>query len=143
MTELEPRPAGGALTTASADILDYVKYGIVRMQLMFAGARLRGLSAEIRGTYRYVEGCSRGTNRLAEQMASLDVDADTVGEHHQAALVMRHVLGRADLMAADTEDLSLMFHQTAADHEADYGPVANTARNMPVRMANASFYSNR
>jgi hypothetical protein len=143
MSDLEPHSPGGALTTAGAELMDYVKYGIVRAQLMFAGARLRGLSAQIRSTYRYVEGCSRDVDRLAEQMAGLQVDVDTVGEHRQAALLMRHALGTAELMAGATEDLSTLFELTAADHEADYGSVAEAARNMPVPMANAEFYSNR
>jgi hypothetical protein len=120
-----------------------VRYTIIVGQLSLASVKLAGLSEQVRGTYRYVEGCAASTDRLAEQMASLTVDPDTVGEHHQAAAVMRSVLESAETMAADMEDLSAMFQQASDDHRAEYGPVADTAQNMPVPMAEAEFYSNR
>lgn len=143
MTELERYETGDVVAASGGIISTAVRYAIIITQLAMAGIRLRGLSEQVRGTYRYVEGCSTSVDRLAEQMASLTVDRDTVGEHHQAAAVMRGVLDEAESMAADIEDLSGMFDQAAADHQADYGPVADAIHNMPVPMANAEFYSNR
>jgi Fe-S cluster assembly scaffold protein SufB len=134
----------GSVVAATGGVLEtVVSYGIVIVQLAAAGIRLRGLSEQVRATYRYVEGCSASTDRLAEQMAGLAVDVDTVSEHHQAAAVMRSVLAHAEAMATATEELASLFGQTAAAHQADYGTVADTAANMPVPMADAQFYSNR
>ena len=152
MSEIEPATSGGVvqsagavLATAGAAVATVARYGIVIAQLTVAGARLRGLSEEVRSTYKYVEGCSRSVDRLAEQMASLQVDTDTVAEHHEAAAVMRSVLEEAEAMAAATEDLAALFEQTSDAHQADYGSVAEAAQSMPggIDMAEASFYSNR
>lgn len=143
MNELEPRRTGEVVATTGGIIETAVRYAIVVAQLAWAGIKLRWLGEQVRSTYRYVEGCSTSVDRLAEQMAGLTVDRDTVGEHHQAAAVMRAVLAEADAMAAATEDLSTMFGQASADHQADYGPVADAIHAMPVPMADASFYSNR
>lgn len=126
-------PGGGA---------DAVRYGVVVAQLTEAGERLRGLGEQVRGAYRYVEGCSASVDRLAEQMAVLSVDVDTVAEHRDAAAVMRSVLDEAEQMAAAIEDLSTLFGQTSDAHQADYGPVVEAARSMPVPMADAGFYGN-
>lgn len=143
MGELERSETGGAVASAGGVITTVVQYGIVVAQLIAAGIKLRGLSEQVRGTYRYVEGCSASVDRLADQMAGLTVDRDSIGEHHQAAAVMRGVLADAEAMAAATEDLAGMFDATAAAHERDYGPVAEAIHAMPVPMANAEFYSNR
>ena len=134
---------GKALSTTGSALETVVRYGVVIVQLAAAGVRLRGLSEQVRSTYRYVEGCSKSVDRLADQMAGLAVDGDTVSEHHEAATVMRQVLAEAEAMAAATEDLAALFDQTAAEHQGDYGPVAEAANAMPVRMAEAEFYSNR
>lgn len=144
MSELEKsQTASGAVAVTGGVIETVVRYGIVIAQLTMAGIKLRGLSQQVRSTYRYVEGCSTSVDRLAEQMASLNVDRDTVGEHHQAAAVMRSVLAEAEAMAADTEDLATLFGQAADAHQGDYGTVADAATHMPVPMADAEFYSNR
>lgn len=145
MSELIPvaRPAGQVVASSGSVLPRVVRYGILISHLLIAGAKLRGLSEQVRGTYEYVEDCSASVDRLAEQMASLTVDADTVGEHHQAAAVMRAVLAEAEAMAAAVTDLSAMFEETAAAHQADYGQVAAAAQSMPVPMAQAEFYSNR
>lgn len=145
MAEIEPAQGstGGALEKAGAVIGDLVTYAIVIAEMTAAGARLMWLSDSVRETYRYVERCATGVDRLAEQMAGLAVDADTVGEHHQAAAVMRSVLATAEEMANSVEDLSTLFHHTSEAHQADYGTVADTAQNMTVPMAEAEFYSNR
>ena len=144
MHELDRSNTTGEVVASTGGVLEtVVRYTIVIAQMAAAGIRLRGLSEQVRGTYRYVEGCSNSVDRLAEQMAGLLVDVDTVAEHHQAAAVMRGVLADAEAMAAATEDLAMLFEQTSAAHQADYGPVADTARNMPVPMADAQFYSNR
>lgn len=141
--ELERRETGDAVAVTGGVLMEAVRYGIVIAQLTMAGIRLRGLSGQVRSTYRYVEGCSVAVDRLADQMAGLEVDRDTVGEHHDAAAVMRLVLGHAEAMAVATEDLSTLFGLAAAAHQADYGSVAEAANNMPVPMADAEFYSNR
>ncbi|MGI5493903.1 hypothetical protein [Microtetraspora malaysiensis] len=144
MGELERSDsAGGVVATAGGVIETVVTYGIVVVQLAAAGIKLRGLSERVRSTYRYVEGCSSSVDRLADQMAGLAVDVDTISEHRTAAAVMRSVLADAEAMAAATEDLAAMFEQTASAHQADYGSVADTAQHMSVPMADASFYSNR
>ncbi|MEV0826381.1 hypothetical protein [Nonomuraea rubra] len=143
MSELEVSRTGEAVAAAGGVLERMVRYTIIVGQLSMASVKLLGLSERVRGTYRYVEGCSTSTDRLAEQMASLTVDRDTVGEHHQAAAVMRSVLAAAEAMAADMEDLAGMFQRASDDHRAEYGPVADTAQSMPVPMAEAEFYSNR
>lgn len=141
--ELERRETGTEVAETGGVLETVVRYGILLAQMTAAGIRLAGLSEQVRGTYRYVDGCATSVDRLADQMAGLDVDRDTVGEHHQAAAIMRGVLADADAMAVATEELAMLFGQTAAAHEADYGSVAETARAMPVPMADAEFYSNR
>ncbi|MFI6296686.1 hypothetical protein ACIBEJ_34210 [Nonomuraea sp. NPDC050790] len=143
MSELEPVPTTGAIAATGAVLETVVNYGIVITQLTAAGIRLRGLSQHVRGTYRYVEGCSESVDRLAEQMASLEVDGDTINEHREAAAVMRSVLAEAEAMAEATEDLATLFGQASEAHQADYGLVADAATHMPVPMADAQFYSNR
>ncbi|MFI7468669.1 hypothetical protein [Nonomuraea sp. NPDC049646] len=145
MSELEKSHSTGSAVAASGGglLADAVRFGIVITQLTMAGIKLRGLSQQVRSTYRYVEGCSTSVDRLADQMASLTVDRDTVGEHRDAATVMRSVLAEAEAMAADTEDLATLFGQAADAHQADYGTVADAAAHMPVPMAEAEFYSNR
>ncbi|MET8866554.1 hypothetical protein ABZW11_26750 [Nonomuraea sp. NPDC004580] len=143
MSELVPRETGQAVASTGSVLPRVVRYGILIAQLGLAGLRLRGLSEQVRGTYKYVEDCSSSVDRLADQMAGLEVDVDTVAEHHGAAAVMRAVLEDAEAMASDTEELASLFDETAAAHEADYGAVAAAAQSMPVPMAQAEFYSNR
>jgi outer membrane murein-binding lipoprotein Lpp len=144
MDELARRnDAGEAAASAGGMLSMVVRYSIILFQLTAAGARLAGLSERVRSTYRYVEGCSSDVDRLAERMAGLHVDVDTVAEHHNAAGVMRGVLDDADAMAASLEDLSALFTATAAAHQADYAQVAAAAQSMSVPMADAEFYSNR
>jgi hypothetical protein len=139
--ELEPV---GQAAEDSADIVTTIAtYAVLLPLLAAAGLRLAWLSDTVRSTYRYVERCAAGTDRLAEQMASLSVDAATVGEHHDAAAVMRAVLEAAEQMAVELDELSTAFHATRAAHEAEYGPVADAAACMPVPMADAQLYSNR
>ncbi|MEV7011948.1 hypothetical protein [Streptosporangium sp. NPDC051022] len=130
-------------TAAAVGVLDVVAYGIVVLQLALAGAKLRRLGEQVRSAYSYVEGCSASVDRLADQMAALDVDPDTVAEHREAAAIMRRALADAERMAATAEDLAIGFTNASATHEAEYGPVVEAARSMPVPMANASFYGNR
>jgi|SRR5690606_6887667 len=144
MGELERTDSAGGVVAAAGGVIEtVVTYGIVVVQLAAAGLKLRGLSERVRETYAYVEGCSTSVDRLADQMAALAVDIDTISEHRTAAAVMRSVLADAEAMAAATEDLASLFEETAAAHQADYGPVADAARAMPVPMADAQFYSNR
>ena len=151
MSELEKVPAqnaggqdtGGAVEKAGAVLTDAVTYAIVVAEMAAAGARLAGLSEQVRSTYRYVERCARSVVRLADRMAALNVDVDTVAEHREAAQVMRSVLAAAEEMAAGMDDLSTLFSHTASAHRADYGSVVDAANNMSVPMAQAEFYSNR
>jgi hypothetical protein len=144
MGELETTGAtGGVVATTGGVLVEAVRYGIVVAQLLAAGIKLSLLGDRVRSTYRYIERCSTSVDRLADQMAGLEVDSATVNEHRDAATVMRGVLNTADEMASATEDLSTLFGQAAAAHQADYGTVAETANAMPVPMADASFYSNR
>lgn len=142
MGELEKSESADAVAAPGGGA-DAVRYGIVVAQLTAAGERLRGLGERVRSAYRYVDGCSASVDRLAEQMAALSVDVDTVAKHRTAATVMRSVLAEAEAMAANIEDLSALFGQTADAHQADYGPVVDAARSMPVEMADAGFYGNR
>lgn len=141
MSELERT---GRVVAATGGVIEtVVTYTIVIAQLAAAGIKLRGLSEQVRDTYRYVDGCSTSVDRLADQMAGLTVDVDTVAAHRDAAAVMRSVLAEAEAMAAATEDLAVLFDATAAAHERDYGPVSEAIHAMPVPMADAQFYSNR
>ncbi|MFF5265336.1 hypothetical protein ACFY4C_41180 [Actinomadura viridis] len=137
MAELEKREQDGG------ELVEVATYNRVVAELAMAGARLARLGESVRSTYRYVEGCASGTLRLADQMAGLAVDADTVAEHRDAAGVMRAVLESAEAMAAAAEDLAGLFTHTAEAHRADYGLVADAAQSMTVPMADAAFYSNR
>ncbi len=124
-------------------LLDGVTYLRLVAQLTLAGIRLRWLSGSVRATYEYIKGCADGVDRLADQMASLEVDNQTTSEHHNAATVMRSVLADADAMASELEDLSTLFDKTGQAHRSEYGPVADAINRMPVPMAKAEFYSNR
>ncbi len=136
--------AVGGFVAATAEVVtDAVKYAIVLAQLGYAGAKLAYLSEQVRATYAYVESCAASVERLADQAAALNVDRDTVGEHRDAATVMRTVLEEAEAMAAATEDLAIAFQHTADSHEADYGPVADAIATKEGDMADREFYSNR
>jgi len=122
---------------------DAVAYGLLVQDLQEAGARLAGLAEQVRVSYRYVERCADGVDQLADQMEGLAVDVDTLGEHREAAMVMRSVLAHAEDMASGMEDLATGFAATADAHRGDYGSVADTATSMTAPMADAGFYSNR
>lgn len=144
MSELDrTESTGGAVEAAGGVLETVVSYAIVITQLAMAGIKLRGLSEQVRSTYRYVDGCAASVERLADQAAGLEVDLDTISEHREAATVMRGVLADADAMAAATEDLASLFDRASAEHQADYGPVNEAIHAMPVPMADAEFYSNR
>jgi hypothetical protein len=143
MGELQPYTGREVAASTGGVLADVVTYTIVVAQLAVAGVRLAWLGESVRSTYRYVEKCAAGVDRLADQMASLTVDTDTVAEHHEAATVMRGVLAAAEEMAAGLEDLSTLFTHTSESHQAEYGSVAEAAQNMSVPMAEAEFYSNR
>lgn len=134
---------GRALAEAGGLLTQAVRYTIVLVQLIAAGIKLRWLSAQVRQTYTYIEGCAEAVDQQASTMASLQVDSYTVQEHHQAAAIMRSVLDAADGMASTTEDLAGAFHETAERHRGEYGTVNEAVRLMPVPMADPSFYSNR
>jgi hypothetical protein len=139
------KSGGGVVATVAGVIADGVRYVVLLAQLTAAAVAVRNLSSAVRGAYTYVEGCAGSVDRLADKAAALNVDALTVGEHHDAAAVMRSVLEEAEAMAENAADLSVMFDQTAAAHEADYGQVVEAANSMPdgVEMADRQFYSNR
>jgi hypothetical protein len=134
---------GGVIATVGGALMEAVTYTIVITELTIAGARLAGLAETVRSTYRYVEKCATGVDHLADQMAALNVDDDTLAEHREAAGVMRSVLEEAEAMAAATEDLATLFGAASAAHQADYGTVNAAAQSMTVPMADAEFYSNR
>lgn len=142
MSDLVPRTAG-VVAAAGAVVAEGVRYGVVLVQLTAAGAQLAHVSAQVRATYKYVENCSSSVDRLADQAAALNVDKDTVGEHRDAATTMRSVLEEAEAMAAELDELSTLFTETAEAHQADYGTVADAANSMDVEMADRTFYSNR
>jgi hypothetical protein len=142
VSDIVPR-AGGILAKTGAVIAEGVRYGVVIAQLTAASVTMRGLSEQVRATYKYVEDCAASVDRLADQAASMNVDKDTVGEHRDAATVMRSVLEEAEAMAAECEEMSTLFHETADAHIADYGAVADAVNNMSVPMADREFYSNR
>ncbi|MFF4346782.1 hypothetical protein [Streptomyces sp. NPDC001530] len=133
----------GVLAAAGSVIAEGVRFTILVVQLAAAGMQLRHLAGLANSTFGYVEDCASNVDQLAETAASLNVDADTVGEHHQAATVMRSALAHARSMEAAALEMSTLFQQASDDHQADYGPVAATANAMPVPMADRSFYSNR
>ncbi|GAA0970584.1 MULTISPECIES: hypothetical protein [Actinocorallia] len=141
MTQIEK--AAGQQVEQGGEGLGIVRFTLLVAELATAGAKLAGLSETVRGTYRYVEGCAESVERLADQMAALSVDADTVAEHREAAAVMRAALDIADAMAAGCEDLAALFAQASEAHQADYGSVAEAAQALTVPMADAQFYSNR
>ncbi|MGG7568967.1 hypothetical protein [Streptomyces sirii] len=144
MSDLVPR-IGGALEKTGSVIVGAVRFGIVVAQLTAASATMMGLSHQVRSTFRYVEDCAKSVDQLADQAAALNVDKDTVGEHRDAATVMRSCREEAEAMATECEEMSTLFHETADAHIVDYGSVADAANNMPdgIDMADRQFYSNR
>lgn len=134
----------GAIITATGEVItEAVRYGIVITQLTAAGVQLALLSDQVTSTYEYIEKCAASADDLADQAEALNVDRDTIGEHRDAATVMRSVLADAQTMANRLAELSTSFRATADAHETDYGPVAEAANAMPVEMADRTFYSNR
>lgn len=104
---------------------------------------LARLSDEIAGTWRHVEGCAKSTTRLAEEMARLEVDRDTIAEHHEAASLMHKAHNESKALRTTAAELSDMFRQAAQIHAREYGAIAATAAAMRTDMANARFYGNR
>ncbi|MFD3931722.1 hypothetical protein [Streptomyces sp. NPDC058614] len=144
MSDIVPA-IGGALAKTGSVIVGSVRFGIVIAQLTAASVTMRGLSHQVRSTFRYVDDCATSVDKLADQAAVLNVDQSTVNEHREAATVMRSCLEEAEAMATECEEMSSLFHETADAHIADYGSVAEAANNMPdgVEMADRQFYSNR
>ncbi|MFE6946084.1 hypothetical protein [Streptomyces chartreusis] len=144
MSDLVP-VIGGALQKTGSVIVGAVRFGIVVAQLTAASATMSGLSHQVRSTFKYVEECASSVDRLSDTAASLNVDDLTVNEHRDAATVMRSCKEEAEAMAAECEEMSTLFHETADAHIADYGSVAEAANNMPdgIDMADRQFYSNR
>jgi len=133
-------PSGGAVAGSGATA---GTYGRVVAGLNTTGAQIAALAERVRSSYAYVERCAAGVDQLADQMAGLTVDTDTVSDHQEAATAMRDVLIAADQMALGLEDLAGSFSATASAHQGDYGDVADTATSMTVPMADAAFYANR
>ncbi|SOD67070.1 hypothetical protein SAMN06297387_12852 [Streptomyces zhaozhouensis] len=143
-----PGAGSGAAVVAAANgavgiLGDAVRYGQVIAGLTAAGRALSGVGRRVRETYAYVEDCARSVEHQADLAAALDVDADTVGEHRQAATVARAALASSRQLAAQLDELSRAFEQARAAHETDYGPVVQQAQAMTVPMADRRFYRNR
>ncbi|MFF0164064.1 hypothetical protein ACFYRY_42235 [Streptomyces sp. NPDC005263] len=137
----------GALKDSGGGFVSAVAYGVqftlMVAQLASAGLALRGVGARVRSTYRYIGDCAKSVDHLADLAAKLSVDPDTIGEHRDAATVMRASLARAQRMANTVDEMSVMFDQAKAAHQGDYGAVNDVATSMPVDMANRNFYRNR
>ncbi|WP_310727925.1 hypothetical protein [Streptomyces sp. N2A] len=144
MSDLVP-VIGGALQKTGSVIVGAVRFGIVVAQLTAASATMASLSNQVRSTFKYVEDCADSVDKLSDLAAAKSVDRDTVGEHRDAAAVMRSCREEAEAMAVECEEMSTLFHETADAHIADYGAVADAANNMPdgIEMADRTFYSNR
>ncbi len=141
MTAITPNT--GKAVEEAGESLGIVRFVILVAELAVAAVKLRNLSAQVRATYNYVEGCADGVERLADRMAELEVDAETLAEHRDAAAVMRSVLDEAEAMAAATEELATLFQQASDTHQAEYGSVNDAVQSMSVPMAKSPFYSNR
>jgi hypothetical protein len=137
----------GALTSASGNFVSAAAYGVqftvMVVKLAAAGLALRGVGARVRSTYKYIGDCAKSVDHLANLAAKLSVDPDTIGEHRDAATVMRASLARAQRMANTVDEMSVMFDQARAAHQGDYGAVNDAATSMSVPMANRNFYRNR
>jgi hypothetical protein len=142
MSDLVP-VAKDAAVAAGGIIGEALRFTILVARLAAAGLALRHMGALARSTFRYVEDCARSVDRLAETAAGMNVDRDTVSEHHQAAQVMRGALAQADEMAQQSDEMSTLFDEASAAHQADYGPVAAAFQAMPVEPADRLFYANR
>ncbi|WBP91986.1 hypothetical protein [Kitasatospora cathayae] len=142
MSDLLPatRQAVGAAVEVVAD---GVRYGILIARLAKAGLALRHMAALAKSTFEYVGDCAASVDQLAEMASGMDVDAGTVAEHHEAANIMRGALANATTMAQECEEMSSLFDEASAAHQADYGAVAEAFQNMPVEPANREFYANR
>jgi hypothetical protein len=142
MSDLVP-VARNAVAAAAGIVGEALRFTILVARLAAAGASLRHMGGLARSTFNYVEDCARSVDRLAETAAGMRVDRDTVSEHHQAAQVMRSALAQAAAMAQQADEMSTLFEEASAAHQADYGPVAAAVQAMPVPMADREFYANR
>lgn len=137
----------GVMKDSGGGFVSAVAYGIqftvMVAKLASAGLSLRGVGNRVRETYAYIGDCARTVDNLADLAAKLSVDPDTIGEHRDAATVMRRSLARAQRMANNVDEMAVLFEQAKAAHQADYGPVNDVATSMPVDMANRNFYRNR
>ncbi|WP_432010450.1 hypothetical protein [Streptomyces cucumeris] len=140
MSQIEPTSVGGRI----ADVIgDGVTFTIVTARLTAASAAMADLSQAVTGAYDYVEGCATSVDRLADTAASLNVDADVIAAHRDAAAVMRSVLDEAEGLATEAAEMSGDFRQAADGHEADYGPVAAAMQTGDAEVADRTYYSNR
>ncbi|WP_371484845.1 hypothetical protein [Kitasatospora sp. NBC_00315] len=142
MSDLLPA-ARQAVGAAIEVVSDGVRYGILIARLAKAGLALRHMADLARSTFEYVGEVAASVDRLAEMAAGMNVDADTVAEHHQAADIMRGALANATTMANECEEMSSLFDEASDAHQADYGDVAEAFQAMPVEPADRGFYANR
>ncbi|GCD99739.1 hypothetical protein [Embleya hyalina] len=112
-------------------------------QLEDAAAGMRLLSEAITTTFAGIDDAASSVYQLAETAAALNVDTSTLADHRDAAAVMRAAHGQADHLASKAQDMAVLFARTADEHSADYGPVDEAVKAMPVPMADRSFYANR
>lgn len=118
-------------------------YASVREELRWAGGVMATLSEMVQATCRHVERCARGVDRLADQMEALEVDAETVTEHRDAAEVMRKVLEIANVLGPTMQDVRAQADAVVKAHEREYGSIVEQARAVADVAAKSAFYSNR
>ncbi|MGW0664547.1 hypothetical protein [Streptodolium elevatio] len=127
---------------ATAQSADAGSYALLIERLRIASTAVGRLSDYANKIGEDVGEVAASVDRLAGIAASLNVDSDTVGEHHEAAVLMRQSREHARSLADAAADLSTLFHRAAENHQADYGRVVEVAQAMPVPMADRTFYAN-
>ncbi|MCS0605983.1 hypothetical protein NX794_32965 [Streptomyces sp. LP11] len=124
-------------------IVDGVTFTIIVVRLAAASTAMLALSEAVRGAFKYVEGCAKSVDHLADTASGLNVDPAVVSAHQDAATVMRGVLADAEDLSTEAAEMASDFRTAKDEHEADYGPVHEAMTNKPGQIADRTYYSNR
>ncbi|MFC4497900.1 hypothetical protein ACFPA8_27610 [Streptomyces ovatisporus] len=131
------------LTSEDHFLLDLLSYFEMLARLALAGRALRKLSSLTEDTFGYVTECAASVDQNAELAASLNVDRDVVAAHHDAADLMRSALKEAEAMADEAMEMAALFDEAATAHEADYGPIVESAQAKKGNLADRGYYANQ
>jgi hypothetical protein len=123
--------------------LEQARYSGIVVEMIAAAAAMAALSEQVGRARTHQARVAERGRRLAEEMARLEVDGDTVAAYLTAAEVTAGGSRLAALLAAVAADMGRAFDGVQRIHQAEYGSVAAAAEAMTVPMANADFYRAR